>query len=219
MPIGSSQTSQIAQHGPNFLPSSPNVGLDALDVQGDGDIEFSVSANGFVNHTAGSIYVRQQNVYELDIVTGVITEIVNWASLGINLQDLDALDRLDANRYAISTSTNQTVSHAGGSIYLRQENVYVVNVATRTIQAAPLLNGAAIGLTSLGLDAVDIYPDGRVGFSTASNGFVTTPSGPFYVRQENAYVRSANGSVVQALNGGGLQLQTLDALTLGAGME
>jgi hypothetical protein len=202
-PFGSA--SQITQFGPTFLPSG--MGLDAVDVQADGNILFSTDVNGWVNHTGTQTYVRHQNVYHLNVATGLITELVNWSALGIGLQELDALDRLDQNRYAISSSTNHWVGHAGGQVYVSHNSLYEVNVATRTVTSAPLLTVPS----GLGLDAADVLPGGGVAFSTDSNGWL----GSVYVQQDNAYIRQPNGTVVLGVNGQGLQLLSFDALTLG----
>jgi hypothetical protein len=182
------------------------LGLDAADYQGNGNILFSTRSNGWL----GSYYLYQNNVYERYASTGAIGVALNWSALGLNVQNLDAVDRLADGSFAFSTETNQTV----GPTYLRNENVYRVFPATGTIVL--LFSGNALGLRDL--DGVDVYPDGRVAFSTSTNFGIY--GGSIYLSHEDIYVYTpSTGTVVKHFDGSQASLDTLDAFAVGAGLE
>jgi hypothetical protein len=98
------------------------------------------------------------------------------------------------------------VKHAEGYTVLRPQNVYRFDPEAGTI--ALLFDGAALGL--LDLDGVDVYPDGRVAFSTATNVFVRG----VYVKQQNVYTVEPDGNLTLAFDGESLGLQSLDDFAL-----
>ena len=203
----------------SFLPSS--VGLDALDVLAGGDLLFSVETLGGVHHAGGYLVLRQENVYRFHPPSGVITLEVGFHAEGPDIGSLDALDRLEDGSFAVSTLTTRGVAHVGGYIVLRPENVYRFDPVARTLTL--LFDGRSLGLPDL--DGVDLLPGlagggPRVAFSTATNRLIHTPTGVVLLEHENVYLYDpANGSVTLVLDGDAVGLLSLDAFSLGVGVE
>lgn len=193
----------------SFLSSS--VGLDALDVLPGGDLLFSVERSGSVHHAGGVLFLRHDRVYRFDRTSGAITTVVDWSALGLDIGSLDALDHLQDGSFAFSTATLRGVTHAGGFIVLRPENVYRFDPQAETLEL--LFDGRSLGLADL--DGVDVLGL-RVAFSTATLRGVAHAGGFIVLRPENVYLFDAtNGSLTLVLDGEDAGLQTLDAFTLG----
>jgi hypothetical protein len=198
---------RIAQAAPSFLPG--HLGLDAVDVQQDGDVVFSVATSGGIQHAGGYLVLKQDRVYRLEVASGVVSTMLDWAALGIAVGTLDAVDLLPDGSVAFSTLQTRGVSHGGGYTVLRPQNVYRFVPATSALEL--LFDGRALGLADL--DGVDVLSDGRVAFSTATSVFVQGA----VRRQENAYVLEADGKLSLALDGASLGLKSLDAFALAGG--
>jgi len=141
---------------------------------------------------------------------------VNFAALGIAIQGLDAVDKLTATTYAFSTRRSQYVFHAGGFLYLNHAKVYVVDTATRTI--ALLYDLSPLRLRDL--DGLDVLPDGRLAFSTATGQMLWVPFPAFNARREDIYIYDpTDGSVTLFFDGSVAGIDTLDALSLEIGTE
>jgi hypothetical protein len=191
---------------------SGDLGLDAVDLESDGTILFSVETSGVVFHVDGPIFLDHDRIYGFDPGSGRITPGLEWSAWGIEIGTLDALDRIDAWRYAFSTSLQHWVTHPGGQLVLRPESVYVLDTATGMLTT--LLDGVALGLS--GVDAVQVLDETRVAFSTPSNVWVNLPSGGQYLRHQNAYV--FNGDDLATLfDGESLEVTSLDAFALSGG--
>ena len=193
---------------PAFCTSSN--GLDALDVQIDGTVFFSVGTRGGVHHAGGFLVLEQDRAYHYEPASGLITEADDWGAWGIEIGSLDALDVMHDGSLAFSTESTHGVTHEGGYTVLRRENVYRFDPRAGTIEI--LLDGRALGLPDL--DAISVIEGGGLAFSTASGRFFMTPDGGVYLRKENAYLLSPSGSITPFIDGGETGLQTLDALTI-----
>lgn len=191
-----------------FLPSQ--VGLDAMDVSGMTRLLFSVSAAAAVN-LDGAVINLGSGIYSFDLNTrGILTE-VDWAAVGMDPGNVDALDELDDGTFAFSTASVRAMNFHGEVITLRPEDVYVFDGGAGTLTT--LVDGSRYGLASI--DAVTVLSPTLVAISTASNNLVQTPAGGIVLKQQNAYVLNLQeGTIAVALDGVELGLQSLDAMSL-----
>jgi len=186
------------------------LGLNGMAV-GANSIYFSVVNRG--QHYFNSpipVMLESSCGYRYDLDTGSLAPLNDWASLGIRLGSLDALDPLWDGSIAFSTETHQYVLQEGTMFSLRHENVYRFDPISGLFEL--FFDGQALGLSAL--DAVDVLENGRVVFSTPTNRFVLTPRGGMVLRQQNAYLVRDLGIVELALDGIAIGLQTLDAIDL-----
>lgn len=190
---------------PSFVP--PALGLDAVAIDPDGGLLFSVTATGGVNHSGGYIVLREDRVYRYDTSSAEIAAFPDWGNAGIQIGSLDALEMLADGALGFSTAQVRGVTHGGGYTVLRPSNVYRFDAASGVISL--LLDGEGLGLPNV--DAVAVLLDGRLVFSTSSNKFLAAQG--IYLRQKNAYVyEPADGSISLWLDADQLGLFSLDAI-------
>ena len=201
-------TDGISEAMDPFVPAY--LGLDAVDIQGDGSVFFSVVTSGVVLQSTGPFHLAHERLYRYDPDTGVIAEYPSWEEWGISIEGLDALDCLVDGSLAFSTHGIRWISHAGGNGLIYPENVYRFDPASGMVEL--VFDGRGLGLPDL--DATHVMEGGHVAFSTATNVWVMTASGGKYLEHEDVYLWE-NGDLTMVLDGSEQGLYSVDAVTLG----
>jgi uncharacterized repeat protein (TIGR03803 family) len=114
--------------------------VDAVDLQQDGTIAFSVGTLRGVTHAGGYTVLRPQNVYRFDPESSTISLMFDGVAAGI--PDIDGIDVDPDGRIAFSTKSSVFVN----GTYLRHQNAYTLD---EDGEASLALEGEALGLTTL----------------------------------------------------------------------
>ncbi|MCP3981123.1 MAG: hypothetical protein GY716_17635 [bacterium] len=165
-----------------LLPSivSPQSGLDALDVQPNGDILFSTRTSGVIFTPGGLTILAPGKLYRRSAGDDSIAAVPDFT---VALQNVDAIDELADGTYAFSTAGNQIVFAAGAAVLLNQANVYRFDPADGSITL--FWNTAAAGVPTL--DMVDVLAGGRLLFSTSATHFAFLGGAPTLLLAGNIY--------------------------------
>lgn len=209
--VGGPQT--FVQYGANFLPQLLN--LDAVDVQENGDVLFSISAPaGNVLHGCGPTFLTVEKIYRYRPADGCIVIELDWNAVGVTMRTIDGIDKLIDGSYAFSVDKDDNVAHLGGITRLRPWNVYryVPGPGNTKGTISLMLNAGVLGF--LNVDGLDVLSDGRFALSAATDNFVARPGGILRIWQQSVYIYDpVNDTLVLGTDLGVHGVQNLDAFT------
>ncbi len=192
----------------SMLPDG--IQVDALDLQGP-LVYFSVTPGGTVaNPGGGQIQLYESIIYVYDSTTGVISEFLDLADWGLEVDDLGALDLLGDGSIAFSTDTVNNVVYDGSPTTLYPGNLYILSPTALTLH----LDGAAVG-GLVDLDAADVQANGSVLFSTATTQYIVNKGNLLHLYDANIYKLRNNGKIVEFYNAAADGLDTIDAYCFG----
>ncbi|MCP4141352.1 MAG: hypothetical protein GY755_13895, partial [Chloroflexi bacterium] len=195
-------TGSIEDFIATFIPFQ--LELDALDYDGGDYLYFSVKPGGFVAHPGGTIQLYEGNVYRVHMGTGVIEPALEWGAEGIDVETLDGVTRLSANKWAFSVDERKTViDGAGRRKRLFPANVYQYNSNNGKIKL--LFKLSEIGVSNA--DAVHVITSKRVGFSVDEVTYIPLRSGINRLYPSRVYIYDkSDGSLVESFSGSGYNI-------------
>jgi hypothetical protein len=206
----------VDEYVPNFLLATTN--LDTVDLASDGTLYFGVEVNGFARDSKGLVFLKENGLYIFDSDARRIHEDLDWSDYGLNVHHVDAIDKIEDDHYAFSVSRTYFVRHSDGWILLEPHAIYEFHAEDGIIE---LLFDPGAYFHVRNVDALDVFPDGRIAFSTSASTFFTDDEDVLHrLWPQNAYVYDPEEETLSlAFDGGVLKLADIDAISLEAGRE